>query len=143
MDMVIERFRDVAVVTLGSRQLDAVNAKEFKESVKELIQTHTKIIFDLSAVRFIDSYGMGAMLAILMKLNVQGGDLKLCGVNSTVRMLFERAYLHRLFEMFKNREEAVQADRWQCDWKSIDIALTPDGSIRRRAMAFSKEKTAA
>jgi anti-sigma B factor antagonist len=143
MDIVIESFRDVAIVTLSGAQLDAVNAKEFKKGVKELIQTHTKIIFDLSAVRFIDSYGMGAMLAILMKLNVQGGDLKLCGVNSTVRMLFEQAYLHRLFEIFKNRKEAMRADRWQCDWKSIDIALTPDGAIRRRARAFSKEKSAA
>ena len=39
MDMLIESFRDVAIVTLSGAQLDAVNAKEFKKGVNELIQT--------------------------------------------------------------------------------------------------------
>ena len=141
MDRVIERFRDIAVVTLSGGPFDAVNAEDFKKSVKELIQTHTKIIFDLSAVPFIDSYGMGAMLAILMQLNKRGGDLKLCGVNAPVRMLLERASLHRLFEIFKNREAAMRAEHWQCEWKSIDIASTPDRSMRQRALAFSAKNS--
>ena len=67
------------------------------------------MVLDLSRLRFVDSSGMGAMLSCLRQLSAKGGDLKLCGMSKQVRGLFELVRMHRIFEIYGTREEAVHA----------------------------------
>ena len=67
------------------------------------------MVFDLSKLRFVDSSGLGAFLSCLRKLNAKGGDLKLCGMSKQVRAVFELVRMHRIFDIYGTREEAVRA----------------------------------
>ncbi len=89
--------------------LDASNTKEFKRDVAPVLESDPKLIFDLSKLQFVDSSGLGALLSCLRQLNSSGGDLKLCGMCKPVRALFELVRMHRIFEIFNTREEAIQA----------------------------------
>ena len=39
----------------------------------------------------------------------RSGDLKLCGMSKQVRALFELVRMHRIFDIYGTREEAVHA----------------------------------
>lgn len=108
MQSKVEMLGDIAVVEILGEHLDAANAKEFKDHVAPLLEQHSRMIFDLSNLRFVDSSGLGAILSCLRRLNDGGGDLKLCGMTKQVRVLFELVRMHRIFEIFNSREEAAR-----------------------------------
>lgn len=70
-----------------------------------------QVVLDLQNLQFIDSSGLGSFLSVLRTLNTQGGELKLACLNKTVRTLFELVSLHKIFEIFNSRDDAVKSFR--------------------------------
>ncbi|HSF29292.1 MAG TPA: STAS domain-containing protein [Candidatus Tectomicrobia bacterium] len=109
MEIAVDHIDDVAVTVLPVDELDAGNAGEFKRDIAPVLEANTKLVFDLSRLRFVDSSGLGAFLSCLRQVNAKGGDLKLCGMSKPVRTVFELVRLHRIFDILGTREEAVGA----------------------------------
>ena len=109
MEISIDRLDDVAVAALPVDELDASNSGEFKRQIAPVLQAQTKLVLDLSQLRFVDSSGLGAMLSCLRQLSAKGGDLKLSGMSRQVRALFELVRMHRIFDIYGTKEEAVHA----------------------------------
>ena len=109
MDIPIEHRGDIAIMTLPGGYLDANNVKAIKAHLLALLKTHTKAVFDLTHVRFVDSSGLGAILSCLRQVNDAGGDLKLCGLSHPVRSLFELVRMHRIIDIYNTTDEALQA----------------------------------
>lgn len=107
MEASIELFGNVAVLVMPSSSLDASNADEFKRDVTPVMSANPRLVFDMSSLQFVDSSGLGAILACLRQQNSTGGDLKLCGIRKPVRALFELVRMHRVFDIYNTREEAV------------------------------------
>jgi anti-sigma B factor antagonist len=109
MDLTTQTTGDVAIVVLGVAELDADNTAEFKGDIAPVLEANTKVVLDLSRVRFIDSSGLGCFLSCLRKVMARGGDLKLCGMSKQVRAVFELVRMHRILEIHNTREEAIRA----------------------------------
>lgn len=109
MEATLEKIDNVIVVTILGDSLDANNAKEFKRNMSFSLAERSKVVFDLSRLQFVDSSGLGAILSCLRQLNASGGDLKLCGMTKPVRVLFELVRMHRVFDIYNSKEEAVHA----------------------------------
>jgi anti-anti-sigma factor len=109
MEMAVEKIGDVAVVLLPMEELDAGNTPEFKRDISPLLDANTKAVLDLSKLRFLDSSGLGSFLSCLRKVNAKGGDLKLCGMSPQVRTVIELVRMHRIFDIYGTKEEAVRA----------------------------------
>ncbi len=109
MQVKIEQIDEIAIAYLNGEALDASNAKHFKALITPLIVTGAKVIFDLSGLKFVDSSGLGALLSCLRQLNAIGGELKMYGMIKPVRALFELVRMHRVFEIFNTREEALRS----------------------------------
>lgn len=107
MELTLEKIHDVNIVALQGEALDASNANEFKRNMAPVLESTSKVVFDLSQVEFVDSAGLGAILWCLRQLNAAKGDLKLCGMTKPVRILFELVGMHRIFDIFNTKEEAV------------------------------------
>ena len=104
-----EKIGDVIVLIVQTDTLDASNAKEFRADVSPILAENHNIVFDMSQVKFLDSSGCGTILSCLRQLNASGGDLKMFGLQQSVRTLFELIRLHRIIDLFNSREEAVKA----------------------------------
>ena len=111
MELATEKIGDVTVVVLPGDQLDAGNAKEFKRDIAPVLEPCSKVVFDLHELRFVDSSGLGAILSCLRQLNSRGGDLKLCEMTKPVRALFELVRMHKIFDIYGTKSDAVQALR--------------------------------
>ena len=109
MACVAEKHSDVMVVLPQGDSLDASNAKEFKKSMESVVQENPRIVLDMSGLKFVDSSGLGALLSCLRQVNRQNGDMKLCGLSNSVRALIELVRMHRIFDIFNSKEEAVEA----------------------------------
>jgi len=111
MQFETEKIGDVVVVRVQTEVLDAANAKEFRAGITPILEADVKIVFDMSPVNFLDSSGCGTILSCLRQLNSAGGDLKMFGLQQSVRTLFELIRLHRIIDIFNTRDEAVNAYR--------------------------------
>jgi anti-sigma B factor antagonist len=109
MQIQVDKLGDVSVAIIAVDELDASNAGELKRDMAPILDANTKMVIDLSRTRFIDSSGMGAVLSCLRQLSSKGGDLKLCGMSKQVRAAFELVRMHRIFDIFGTRDEAVRA----------------------------------
>jgi anti-sigma B factor antagonist len=109
MEIAVDKMGDVAIAELPVEELDASNAGELKRDIAPLLEAHAKLVIDLGRLRFVDSSGLGAFISCLRKLNAKGGDLKLCGMSKQVRAVFELVRMHRIFDIFSTREEALRA----------------------------------
>ena len=109
MELRIDKAGDVAAVTVPVDELDASNAGELKRDIAPVLQANMKVVLDLSHVRFMDSSGLGAMLSCLRQINAKKGDLNLCGMTRQVRSAFELVRLHRIFDIYPSRADAVRA----------------------------------
>ena len=109
METASDKVGDVGVVAVPVEELDASNAGEFKRDIAPVLEANTKLVLDLSRLRFVDSSGLGAFISCLRKLNAKGGDLKLCGMSKQVRAVFELVRMHRIFDIHGTKEDAVHA----------------------------------
>jgi anti-sigma B factor antagonist len=105
-ETLLDKFTVVKV--LDSR-LDATVAGEFRQGLIEFIHKgQVFLILDLSDVEFIDSSGLGALVATLKTLGGQG-DLVICGVQKPLLVLFELTRLDRVFRLYNDSKEAIEA----------------------------------
>lgn len=97
------------MVTIDSENLDAGNSKDFKEMIQPSLAGHSLVVLDLSALKFVDSSGLGALLSCLRTMNNKDSQLKLIGLSKPVRALFELVRMHRIFSIYNSLDEALAA----------------------------------
>ena len=72
-----------------------------------LDQGHRNILLDLGRVTFIDSVGLGELVACKKRTVQRGGDIKLLQPARRVRELLVLTVLTRIFEIFEDEDAAV------------------------------------
>ena len=109
MQIRTQQLRTVAgvAVSIVGDTLNAENAKEFLADVQPLIEQNPLLIIDMQALRFVDSSGLGALLACQRSMEKKQGQLKLVGVTEKVRALLELVRLTRIFSIHETEEAAL------------------------------------
>lgn len=78
-------------------RLTMVSAKRFTAHVTELIGAGTtRIVVDLGSTGFVDSSGLGAMIAGLKSARQAGGDLRLAAPTEQVRTILSLTNLDKV-----------------------------------------------
>lgn len=96
------------VVRIVERTFDAHAAASFRDQIEEVIgEGHHHVVLDLSAVEFLDSTGLGAIVSTLKRLNGRG-TLVLCGLKDSVRNVFRLTRMDRVFTILATDNEAVE-----------------------------------
>lgn len=112
MDVNIEE-RVVGPVTIldivGRLTMDQA-PEHLKDKINSLVsQQRTHIVLNLRNVPYIDSGGLGQLVASFGSVMKSGGALKLLGVNSRNHDLLSITRLVTVFESFDSEAEAVQS----------------------------------
>jgi anti-sigma B factor antagonist len=115
-----ESVGEALVVTLLDDALDAQSSKEFRRSIEADLAGAGKVVLDLAHVHFVDSSGLGAILACMRLIEGGGGGLKLCGLGPEVRKAVELVRMDRLLDVHGNRDEALQAMRDEAETLGLE-----------------------
>lgn len=68
-----------------------------------------KIVIDCSELTYISSNGMGVFISYVSKARSLGGDIRLCNMRDIARTVITMLGLHRLFEVYEDRGEAISS----------------------------------
>lgn len=89
-------------------QLIVGNRQELKQQVLERLEAgDRKFVIDFANTGYIDSSGLGVLVSLSKKIREHGGELRLANLNEDLRTLFELTKLDTLFQISKNRDEAL------------------------------------
>jgi anti-sigma B factor antagonist len=92
-----------------SGRLDAQAGPELKNLWQQYNEQGIhSLLLDLRQVEFIDSIGISALVSGLKQMRNRGGDLKLIGLQSPARAIFELMMLDKVFEIYETEEEALK-----------------------------------
>ncbi len=87
------------VATPAGPRLDALHALEFKEKLRNTVETLDQdIIIDMSNIEFMDSSGLGVLVAVT-KLKPEECDLAFSNLQPLVSRVFQLTHLDRVFEV--------------------------------------------
>ena len=93
------------VATVLDARIDGTVLGDFRKRFDEYLPGIRYLALDLSAVSFIDSTGLGAIIA-LRKALPDGGELAVCGASESVENLFRLTRLNKVFLMFSDVQSA-------------------------------------
>lgn len=89
--------------------LDGVRTNELRRKISNVVESGADIVLvDFQDVTFMNSSGLGVLVAIRKGVCSAGGELILCSLNEQVKMVFELTKMNRLFKVFANRDEFEQ-----------------------------------
>lgn len=101
-------FDDVRVVSVVENRIDAACAIQFKDEMRNLTENGPeRVVLDLGAVEFLDSSGLGAVVAALKAMRT-GQKLELSSLNPTVERVFHLTRMDSVFTIHTNTEVAVK-----------------------------------
>lgn len=101
------------IITVGALslygRLDGQSAPQLKEMWRNYGERGiNNVLLDLQQVEFIDSIGISTLVSGMKQLRARGGDLRLVGLQSSARAIFELMMLDKVFEIFDTEEEALK-----------------------------------
>jgi anti-sigma B factor antagonist len=92
--------------------LSAATVDTFREQLSDWQSREQEIrnfVVDLKEVEFMDSAGLGTLIAALKRVTEQGGDMKLACLQKKPRMVFEITRAYKVFEIYNSVDEAIRA----------------------------------
>jgi anti-anti-sigma factor len=99
---------DVTVLDLSGRLVLDEGDTMVRKRVNELIAgNRLKIIANLHDVTYIDSCGLGVLVAKLVSVRNKGGDLRLLHLSPRTARVFSISKLENVFETFESEGDAV------------------------------------
>jgi anti-sigma B factor antagonist len=89
-------------------RLDVAGAPALRDAVGEVVRDGpTKVVIDMEGVSFVDSTGLGSVIAALKQIRGTQGELRLAAPNQQVRVVLELTTLDQVFPYYATVEEAL------------------------------------
>ena len=90
--------------------LDGINGNQLRTEIISAVETGVDIVLiDCQDITFMNSAGLGTLLAALRTARKAGSNIFLCSVPEQVDMLFSMTKMERVFQIFNSRDEFKSA----------------------------------
>lgn len=100
----------ITVLDIEGRIVLGEESNSFRERVKGLLAAgKRKIVLNMSNVSYIDSAGLGTLVATFHSARSQGATLKLANLGSKFREVLQVTKLMTVFDTYDNEAAAVQS----------------------------------
>lgn len=101
---------DVAVLQLTGRLVLEDTESELRAEIERLVRAgHVKLVLDLNEVTYIDSAGLGLLVAKYVSLRGRGGDLRLVHLTPRSMHLMAITNLASVFTTYATEDLAVRS----------------------------------
>jgi anti-sigma B factor antagonist len=98
----------VTVVALDGRIVLGEESNALRERVKALVaEGKKKIVLNMSNITFIDSAGLGTLVAAHHSAKAQGAALKLCNLGAKFQEVLQITKLLTVFDVYNSEAEAI------------------------------------
>lgn len=106
MNLITKTQNGVLILTPDSNRIDAAGAIYLKDQFRVATDGTTgRVVMDLSAVDFMDSSGLGAVVSALKLL--KGRRLELAGLTPVVAKVFKLTRMDQVFTIHATLSDAI------------------------------------
>jgi anti-sigma B factor antagonist len=97
----------VAVIVLRG-SLDAEHADQLGHALADRLALGDRnFVVDMTDVGVLDGVGLASLVEMFKRVRIGPGDVRLCGLQAWVKVMFAMTRLNRVFDTFETREAAV------------------------------------
>jgi anti-sigma B factor antagonist len=108
MQLVAEQIGEILVVRAMDDRIDAACAIQFKDRMREIAQDNSpRVVLDMSRVAFLDSSGLGAVVAV-MKALAPDRRLELSGLTVNVQKVFRLTRMDSVFTIHPSVPDSLR-----------------------------------
>jgi anti-sigma B factor antagonist len=101
---------DVAVISVSGKLMGGPESDALRNEVKNLIDDgKKKFVVNLKGVPWINSTGLGALMAVYTSIQRSEGVLRLCHVSDRIQSLFMITKLLTIFDTYPTENEAIES----------------------------------
>ena len=100
--VIIDLAGEICRSTASSTTLHAIIKSQIEQGSRN-------ILLNMEGVEFVDSFGIGELLAGYISIQNAGGKIKLIGIPRRVDIVFRVVGLDRVFEVFRTESSALQS----------------------------------
>jgi anti-sigma B factor antagonist len=110
LDLKERQAGDVTILDLSGEVRIGDSSVALRDSIRNLAdQGKKKVLLNLGGVKYIDSSGIGELIANYTTLKRGGGQLKLLNLTERVQNLLVITKLLTVFDAFDNEAEALKS----------------------------------
>lgn len=108
---IVERVAgDVTVLDMAGRLVLADGDSVFRDRIGDLLaRGRTCLVLNLKDVSYIDSAGVGVLVAKMLSIRRAGGDIKLLHLTTRSHRILTMTKLLSVFDTFDDEEEAIRS----------------------------------
>ena len=89
-------------------EIDLSTAAVFKETVYKVIEAgKIDVVIDLTGLEFMDSTGLGVLVAALKKTSTEGGSIRLICDKRSILKVFNITGLDKVFSIYDNLQRCL------------------------------------
>ncbi|MGR9044076.1 MAG: STAS domain-containing protein [Gammaproteobacteria bacterium] len=111
MKLTQQQLNGFSVLYIKEERIDAHNSGDLKQYILDMIESgENNIVVQLQEVKFVDSSGLGALLAGYKHAATKSGKLALSNMQQQVLSMFELTRLNRVFEIYSDLDEAFTSE---------------------------------
>lgn len=108
MKMRIRKTDSIAVIDLSGKMMGGSESEEFKSEVKRLMSEGCKnLLVNLEEVPWVNSTGLGTLIAGYTSVKREGGTLKLLNVTDRIQSILMITRLGTIFETYDDESKAL------------------------------------
>jgi anti-sigma B factor antagonist len=109
---VTTRTKDgVLVVDCSGRIVFGEESSLLRETVKQAVTENNRIVLNLGEVSYIDSGGLGTLVALRVTAQNAGGTIKLTNLTKRVGDVLQVTKLLTVFDVYNSEAEAIESFR--------------------------------
>jgi anti-anti-sigma factor len=110
MHVEVRQTKDIVILDLKGRLTAGFGDQILREAIDELLaEGRRRVLLNLSEVAFVDSAGVGELVAGLKTARRFGAELKLLNVGDRVYSTLDMARLLPTFETYQDEAEAIRS----------------------------------
>ncbi|HET6973807.1 MAG TPA: STAS domain-containing protein [Pyrinomonadaceae bacterium] len=110
LDVKERQAGDVTILDLSGEVRIGEGAVSLRDSIRNLSdQGKKKVLLNLAGVKYMDSSGVGELIANYTTVTRQGGQLKLLSLTDRIQNLLVITKLLTVFDSFDNEAEALKS----------------------------------
>lgn len=104
----ILKEENINIISMEGELIDKSQATGLLLSIDEKIENkELKLVFDLKALKYLNSSGLNVLINVLTKCRKAGGEVVIANLSERVNKLFIMTKLNSIFTITDSQEKAV------------------------------------
>jgi anti-sigma B factor antagonist len=101
----------ILLVDCSGRIVFGEESSLLRETVRQALTENNRVVLNLGEVNYIDSGGLGTLVALHVTAKNAGGTIKLTNLTKRVGDVLQVTKLLTVFEVYNSEAEAIEAFR--------------------------------